>query len=483
MYRTSTHGSLIFDATTTSKWKLGLLGSEVEVADISSAQTISGKTLSSILQLTVDNVDINGNTISTTDTNGNLILTPNGTGRVTTSKDVDLTMSGDQNIRMNTTSSQAGIQKTYASDTIQFYNGASSEVRLTVKKTGVIQFNNYGSGIAHFDASGNISSSAIVNADISASAAIQFSKLEALTSANILVGNGSNVATSVTVTGDIGITNTGLTSISSGVIVNGDVNASAAIAGTKISPDFGSQNITTSGSISATGSSGNVGFGTSADGATARLFVRQNSASVPIGVIIQDSTDSATTLNQFEFRTAQATGNATKRFWAGIINQGVTPDVKARVDTDGTFRSDSTYETSGADYAEFMEWMDANPSNEDRAGYSVIIDSGKIRKALDGETPDGVITTRATMKGNSYMAWPRKYMKDDFGRRLKDEQGNHILNPDYDPDQEYALRSERKEWGVVGLIGQILLRTGQPVDTRWKKIRDVSVGIEEWLVR
>ena len=33
-------------------------------------------------------------------------------------------------------------------------------------------------------------------------------------------------------------------------IVNGDVNASAAIAGTKISPDFGSQNIVTTGTLS-----------------------------------------------------------------------------------------------------------------------------------------------------------------------------------------------------------------------------------------
>lgn len=69
----------------------------------------------------------------------------------------------------------------------------------------------------------------IVNADISTSAAIAFSKLAALTSANILVGNGSNVATAVAMTGDIGITNAGVTSISSGVIVNADINASAAI--------------------------------------------------------------------------------------------------------------------------------------------------------------------------------------------------------------------------------------------------------------
>jgi len=91
-----------------------------------------------------------------------------------------------------------------------------------------------------------------------------------LTSANIFVGNGSNVATGVAVTGDIAITNAGVTSIATGVIVNADVNASAAIAysklaltgsivnadigasaaiaGTKISPDFGSQNFVTTGS-------------------------------------------------------------------------------------------------------------------------------------------------------------------------------------------------------------------------------------------
>ena len=40
--------------------------------------------------------------------------------------------------------------------------------------------------------------------------------------------------------------------IKDGTITNADINASAAIAGTKISPDFGSQNITTTGSIPAT---------------------------------------------------------------------------------------------------------------------------------------------------------------------------------------------------------------------------------------
>lgn len=55
-----------------------------------------------------------------------------------------------------------------------------------------------------------------------------------LTSAHILVGNGSNVAADVAVTGDISIDNAGLTAIATGVIVNADINASAAIDASKI---------------------------------------------------------------------------------------------------------------------------------------------------------------------------------------------------------------------------------------------------------
>ena len=79
-----------------------------------------------------------------------------------------------------------------------------------------------------------IASGVIVNADVNTSAAIAFSKLASLTSANILVGSVTNVPTSVPVTGDVLISNTGVTSIASGVIVNADVNTSAAIAFSKL---------------------------------------------------------------------------------------------------------------------------------------------------------------------------------------------------------------------------------------------------------
>tara|TARA_R110002126_G_scaffold73489_3_gene183187 strand:- start:1601 stop:4108 length:2508 start_codon:yes stop_codon:yes gene_type:complete len=79
-----------------------------------------------------------------------------------------------------------------------------------------------------------IAAGVIIDNDVNASAAIAYSKLAALASGNILVGNGSNVAVSVNPSGDVDISNTGAFSIASGVIINDDVNASAAIAYSKL---------------------------------------------------------------------------------------------------------------------------------------------------------------------------------------------------------------------------------------------------------
>lgn len=54
-----------------------------------------------------------------------------------------------------------------------------------------------------------LASSAVVNASVAANAGIDFSKLAALSSAQLLVGNGSNVATAVAASGDVTLANTG----------------------------------------------------------------------------------------------------------------------------------------------------------------------------------------------------------------------------------------------------------------------------------
>ena len=79
-----------------------------------------------------------------------------------------------------------------------------------------------------------IASDVIINADVKSDAAIDYSKLAALSDGNILVGNGSNVATSVNPSGDIDVTNAGVFSIASGVIINADVKSDAAIEQTKL---------------------------------------------------------------------------------------------------------------------------------------------------------------------------------------------------------------------------------------------------------
>jgi hypothetical protein len=88
----------------------------------------------------------------------------------------------------------------------------------------------------------------LVNADVASNAAIAFSKLAALDSANILVGNGSNVATKVAVTGDVTISNAGVTAIGSSKVLTAMVNDSAIttakIADANVTPAKLSQPLT-----------------------------------------------------------------------------------------------------------------------------------------------------------------------------------------------------------------------------------------------
>lgn len=80
-----------------------------------------------------------------------------------------------------------------------------------------------------------IASNTIVNADINSSAAIALSKLATGTSGQIIVANASGIPTWVSETGDVTISDTGVTAIASNVIVNADINSAAAIDYSKLS--------------------------------------------------------------------------------------------------------------------------------------------------------------------------------------------------------------------------------------------------------
>jgi hypothetical protein len=140
----------------------------------------------------------------------------------------------------------------------------------------------------------------IANIDINASAGIAFSKLASLTSANILVGNASNIATSVAVTGDINISNTGVTAIAAGVIIDSDINASAGIVDTKLAT------ISTAGKVSNSATTA-----TSANTVNT-IVARDGSGNFTAGTITAALTGNADTATKLSStRTFTLSGNVT----------------------------------------------------------------------------------------------------------------------------------------------------------------------------
>jgi hypothetical protein len=105
--------------------------------------------------------------------------------------------------------------------------------------------------LATIATAGKISNSATTATNVNTASAIvardASGNFSAGTITAALAGNALTVTTNANLTGDV--TSVGnATAIASGVIVDADVNASAAIAGTKISPNFGSQTVQTIGS-------------------------------------------------------------------------------------------------------------------------------------------------------------------------------------------------------------------------------------------
>jgi hypothetical protein len=68
-----------------------------------------------------------------------------------------------------------------------------------------------------------LASNAVVNASIAANAAIAHSKLAALASTKVLVGNGENVATEVALSGDVTMNNAGAVTLANNAVVTAKI--------------------------------------------------------------------------------------------------------------------------------------------------------------------------------------------------------------------------------------------------------------------
>ena len=208
---------------------------------------------------------------------------------------------------------------------------------------------------------------------------------------------------------------------------------------------------------------------------------------------------------------------------------GTTGDLEFFFTGDGDLAIDGSVSSGGADYAEYFEWTDGNSSNQNRIGYTVVLTGNKITLATSDDVAAniiGAVSVNPSVIGDSDIErWKGKYLVDDFGAYqteeytetwwidennvkhsyntdkipddvtvpddatvdTKDANDNTLirrkLNPDYDADQAYVSREDRKEWATIGMMGKLRIRKGQPTGDRWIKMRDISDTVEEWLVR
>ena len=157
--------------------------------------------------------------------------------------------------------------------------------------------------------------------------------------------------------------------------------------------------------------------------------------------------------------------------------ENITIDMSAisgNIWTKGTVRT-------GQDFGDYAEYFESQSGQEIPNGYLVTLDGRYIRKANSNDTPIGVISgTAGIILGDQLFYHKDKFLKDEFGVTLtetrvkewynengdlcKSETELPIPNPEWESsDEKYLSRSERPEWNVVGLMGQVFTRIDSTV--------------------
>ena len=176
-----------------------------------------------------------------------------------------------------------------------------------------------------------------------------------------------------------------------------------------------------------------------------------------------------------------------------IIGAGSSPDSRSnafRISNAGNVYAKGNYNSSGADYAEFIRpWADGNPDNEDRVGYFVAIKDGYLHKAEADDYIVGITSGNPSVVGNSDEEYYWRWERDEFNRIVYEEveeyvekfdkEGNPVLKDgkpimiptgrmekrmkqaagyDGSLQQSYVERKDRPEWDYVGMVGVVPVR-------------------------
>lgn len=128
--------------------------------------------------------------------------------------------------------------------------------------------------------------------------------------------------------------------------------------------------------------------------------------------------------------------------------------------------------TGSATFSDYAEYFESLSGEKIPTGTLVTLEGDKIRPAEKDDLMLGVISeTAGVILGESSFHWSGRYVKNEFGgcvyEEQKDANGQMVMapkeNPDYRPEEDYASRDERDEWNIVGLIGQVYVRCDETV--------------------
>lgn len=269
--------------------------------------------------------------------------------------------------------------------------------------------------------------------------------------------------------------------------------------------------------------------GESSMGLFADTYYLNGGAGLYIGAPIDDAVSELINGSFFNMYTDEVSASTYTFFQATTDFLG-TPDFKFKLRADGRGYADGAWTTPAADYAEYFEWEDENINNEDRRGVTVILVNEKIKIAESTDNLNdiiGVVSSNPGVIGDSaWNHWHQKYLRDEYGSFIyeshttvrwsavenndegRPQKKNYFyylddipedvivpgyaiykevlkktLNPEFNPNDNYIPREERKEWAIIGLLGKVRVRSDQFKNPSWKFLKPISNNVEEWFIK